>query len=420
MRFVPFHAPTRPSTRPPTHRRRATADRSSDPQRTSRERDLRVDFFRGVALWFIFLDHVPSNTIGNLTLRNFGFSDATEIFVFISGYSAALAYGRSERRLGFVYMTAHVWRRCWQLYVAHLILFIFYTAQIAWLAERFSNSMYIEELNITRFLDAPHVALLEALTLRFRPANLDILPLYIVLLFVFPFVQRALRTLPIATLATSFALYLAARFLNWNLPTSVPGIGWFFNPFAWQLLFFVGTLCAIAPDRFKPLVRWRPWLGAVAGAYLVASTAIAASWQIGAVEDLFTSWFPAAIFEWMYPVDKTNMDILRLSHFLAMAYLVAHFVRPQARFLRSSWARPLIACGRQSLYVFCLGIFLSFAAHFVLVEFNARLPMQIAVSVAGLSSMTALAALMNWYRRREAAAARTLSTRTVNDDRRNP
>jgi hypothetical protein len=380
----------------------------------SRERDARVDFFRGLALWFIFLDHVPSNTIGHLTLRNFGFSDATEIFVFISGYSAAIAYGRSERKGGFVYMTAHVWRRCWQLYVAHLVLFIFYTAQIAWLAERFSNPMYIEELNIARFLEAPHVALLEALTLRFRPANLDILPLYIVLLFAFPFVQRALRTLPLATMAGSLALYLAARFLGWNLPTSAEGIGWYFNPFAWQLLFFIGVTCAIAPPGWATLTRWRRWVGIVAVVYLVASTIVATSWQSTFLDDLLANHLPRAWFAWMYPIDKTNMDVLRLAHFLAMAYLVAHFVTPQARFLHSSWARPLIACGRQSLYVFCLGTFLSFAAHFALVEFNAKLPMQVGVSVGGIFLMTALATLLNWYRKREATAARSRSTRTVN------
>jgi hypothetical protein len=414
MRFIPFSLTPNALARLAARSAERQQQRQAVAPAKVQERDLRVDFFRGLALWFIFLDHVPSNTIGHLTLRNFGFSDATEIFVFISGYSAAIAYGRSERKLGFVYMIAHVWRRCWQLYVAHLILFIFYTAQIAWLAERFSNSMFIEELNITRFLEAPHVALLEALTLRFRPANLDILPLYIVLLFVFPFVQRSLRAAPLTTMAGSFALYLAARFLNWNLPTSVEGIGWYFNPFAWQLLFFIGAACAIAPEHWRPLMRWRPWLGALAAVFLLLSTAIAASWQITALGDLMDDYLPTAWFEWMYPVDKTNMDILRLTHFLAMAYLVAHFVSPQARFLRQAWAQPLIACGKQSLYVFCLGIFLSFAAHFALVEFNAHLPMQLAVSVGGIASMTALAALLNWYRRREASASRKQSTRTVN------
>lgn len=412
MRFVPLALSPRSLAR--LALQAAARPRVRAVSTTAQERDLRVDFFRGLALWFIFLDHVPSNAVGQFTLRNFGFSDATEIFVFISGYSAAIAYGRTERKSGFVYMTAHVWRRCWQLYVAHLILFLFYTAQIAWLAERFSNSMYIEELNITRFLQAPHVALFEALTLRFRPANLDILPLYIVLLFAFPFVQRALRRWPWPTLAASVALYVAARFLRWNLPTAVDGIGWYFNPFAWQLLFFLGTLCAIAPDRWRAATAWRPWLGAVAAGYLVFSTVIATSWQIESVGDAVASVLPTAWMEWMYPVDKTNMDVLRLAHFLALAYLVAHYVRPSARFLQTTWARPLIACGRQSLYVFCLGIFLSFAAHFALVEFSADLPMQLAVSVAGVAAMTGLAMLLNWYRERETAGSRGRSTRTVN------
>ena len=81
--------------------------------------------------------------------------------------------------------------------------------------------------------------------------------------------------------------------------------------------------------------------------------------------------------------------------------------------LKSPWARPLIECGRQSLYVFCLGIFLSFAAHFLLAEVNGRLPAQIGVSIAGIVLMTALAMLINWYRRREAAGTRPASTRTI-------
>jgi len=378
------------------------------------ERDLRVDLFRGAALWFIFLDHVPSNVIGNLTLRNIGFSDATEIFVFISGYSAAVAYGRAERKSGFVFMTAHVWHRCWQLYVAHLILFLFYTAQVAWLATRFSNSMYVEELNITRFLESPHIALIEALTLRFRPANLDILPLYIVLLFVFPFVLRALRGAPLVTFAASIALYLCARFLHWNLPTSVAGTGWFFNPFAWQLLFFVGVSCALSTPLWRSLMRWRPWLAGLAVAYLVFSLVLVGSWQVSAMGDLVEQSLPRPLFEWLYPVDKTNLDVLRLTHFLALAYLVAHYVKPGAGWLRSRWARPLVECGKQSLYVFCLGIFLSFAAHFVLVEFNPRLLAQVAVSGVGILLMTGLAMTMNWYRAKETAAGRRRSTRTVN------
>lgn len=159
---------------------------SSPSQAPTTSRDLRLDFFRGLALWWIFLNHIPDNIFSWATVRNYGFSDATEIFVFISGYAAALAYRRPMLQQGMVFTTLHVWRRCWQLYVAHLILFLFFTAQIAYVAERFGNPMYMEEMNVTPLLDTPHLALLDALMLTFRPVNMDVLPMYIVLLLAFP------------------------------------------------------------------------------------------------------------------------------------------------------------------------------------------------------------------------------------------
>ena len=81
----------------------------------SGERDLRLDFFRGLSLWFIFIDHVPFNRASWLTIRNYGFSDAAEIFVFISGYTAAFVYGRMMREQGFVVAGARILKRAWQL-----------------------------------------------------------------------------------------------------------------------------------------------------------------------------------------------------------------------------------------------------------------------------------------------------------------
>src|SRR6202167_5053596 len=89
------------------------------PASTTSERDLRLDLFRGLALWLIFLDHIPSNIMSWMTIRNYGFSDATEIFVFISGYTAAFVYGRAMRN-GFVVAAARILKRAWQIYVAHI------------------------------------------------------------------------------------------------------------------------------------------------------------------------------------------------------------------------------------------------------------------------------------------------------------
>ena len=149
-------------------------------------RDLRLDLFRGVALWLIFLDHIPENIVSWITIRNYGFSDATEIFIFISGYTAAFVYGRAMRQRGFVLASARILRRAWQIYVAHIFLFTIFMAEIAYVAATFENPLYAEEMKILDFLKQPDITIFQALLLKFKPVNMDVLPLYIVLLLLFP------------------------------------------------------------------------------------------------------------------------------------------------------------------------------------------------------------------------------------------
>ena len=150
------------------------------------ERELRLDLFRGLALWLIFIDHLPPNILTWFTIRNYGFSDATEIFIFISGYTAAFVYGRAMLQAGFVVATARILRRVWQIYVAHVFLFTIFLAEISYVATSFENPLYTEEMGIMDFLKQPDVTIVQALLLRFRPVNMDVLPLYIVLMLFLP------------------------------------------------------------------------------------------------------------------------------------------------------------------------------------------------------------------------------------------
>ena len=59
------------------------------------ERDLRLDFFRGLALFCIFIDHIPNNILAKFTLQSLMFADAAEVFILISGYTAGMVYGRA-------------------------------------------------------------------------------------------------------------------------------------------------------------------------------------------------------------------------------------------------------------------------------------------------------------------------------------
>jgi hypothetical protein len=371
-------------------------------------RDLRLDVFRGLALWFIFLDHLPENPLQWLTLRNFGLSDATEIFIFISGYSAALAYGGTMRRRGVVLAGAGVYRRCWQIYIAHIVLFVLYTAHVAYVAVRFDNPMFAEELGITGFLQEPHVALLQALALKFRPVNLDVLPLYIVLLAGFPPLLWLVQRSPWPAFVMSAVLYVLADRLHWNLPT-YPGEGvWYFNPFCWQFLFVIGAICGTYPVAMQRLKRVdRPLTIAVIG-YLLFALFIVSTWrwnQLG-------TWVPDWANRLIYPIDKTNMDMLRLLHFLAIAYLTVRLVPRGARWLASAWARPVLWCGQQSLQIFCLGVFLALVGHFILTAAGERLPVQLAVGLAGLGLMAGSAAVMTWYKAAQKAPAKALAPNT--------
>jgi len=366
------------------------------------ERDLRLDLFRGLALWLIFLDHVPNNIVSWLTIRNYGFSDATEIFIFISGYTAAFVYGRAMLQRGFVIAGARILKRAWQIYVAHIFLLAIYIAEISYVASSFENPLYVEEMNAVNFLRQPEITIIQALLLKFKPVNMDVLPLYIMLLLLFPAILWVFLRSTSAALAASVLLYVLTWEFGWNL-ASYPSGYWFFNPFAWQLLFVFGAWCALggavrlAPALRSPITLW------LAIAYLLFAFAITLTWHFPRWGYLVPRWLG----EWMYPIDKTNLDVLRFAHFLALAALTVRFIPRDWPALQSSWLRPAILCGQHSLEIFCLGVFLAFAAHFVMVEMYGGFLMQVLVSMAGVLIMIATAALISWYKRLEGRGAGT-------------
>ena len=357
-------------------------------------RDLRLDLFRGLALWFIFIDHVPDNVISWFTVRNYGFSDATEIFVFISGYTAVIAYSRMMLREGWPRAASKIYRRVWQLYVAHILLFVAFTAQIAWVSIARDTPALIEEMQLLGLGQNPYRAILEAALLKFRPVNLDVLPLYIVLLATFPFVLPAVVRWPFAVLGGSLALYAATCRYDWNLPAYPDDKVWFFNPMAWQVLFHMGAAFAVLGPRLAGLDRWRWPLSIAALLYLCFAAFIAMSWHYNSLERLIPEWVARQIF----PIDKTNVDILRLLHFLALAWLVRVVVPQDAPFLRWRVLEPIRRCGEHSLQVFCLGTFLALTAQIVVNHYEDSVVSQIIVSIAGLAIMTLVAYAASWFK----------------------
>jgi hypothetical protein len=355
------------------------------------ERDLRLDLLRGAGLWMIFIDHIPDDVVSWLTLRNYGFCDAAEFFVFISGYLLGFIYAPIVAAGQFMPALKRLWLRAWHMYVAHLLLFLVFTAQIARAARRFDNPMYKDEFNIANFLAHPDVLIGKALTLQYKPVDLDVLPLFIVLVAVAPFVLWCLVRRPNLTMIGSVVVYVLARYFDWNLPSYPAGATWYFNPFAWQLLFFFAAWCGRSRGaQIKQLHHSRAVL-VVAIGWILFAFVIAMSWHSAFLESFIPKW----LFKVIYPIDKTDLDMFRFTHFLAFALIISRYLHQDWAGLQSKWLRPLILCGQHSLALFCLGVFLSFGAHWILVQWKSAFIEQFAVSFAGFAIMTAAAWLLN-------------------------
>ena len=360
------------------------------------ERDARIDLFRGIANWFIFLDHIPDNVVNWITVRNYGFSGAADMFIFISGYAAAIVYAKMTLERGFVVGASRIFKRVWQLYAAYVVLFVIYLVTITDVAARFSATDLIYEFNIAGLVDHPMRTLIYGLLLESRPLNLDILQLYIVLVAFFPLALWLMLRKPDLALAGSAALYFAARAFDWNL-RSLPDGNWYFNPFCWQLLFVLGAWFALGGvERCRSLLT-SSMLFYLAIAYLLFALAMTMAGRFPDLGEMLPAW----LFNAFEPNDRENLAPYRVLHLLAAALIVTQFMPKDWPGLQWRIFRPLIICGQQSLAVFCLGVFLSFAAHFALLLSWGSLLAQFLVSAGGLAIMTLAAYYISWSKRQD-------------------
>jgi hypothetical protein len=374
----------------------------------AREGDFRLSLLLGIAAWFLFLDHVPHNAVSALTMRNFGFSGATDLFVFVGGYIAAILYGQMMLERGYVVAATRIFRRVWQLYAAYVALFVIYINLIGYVARKTAAPEIIYEFNISGILGHTIRTLIYGLLLQAKPLNLDVLQLFIVLMAFFPIVLFGMMRRPNLTMVGSIALYLTAREFDWNL-SSFPEGRWYFNPFSWQLLFVLGTWFALMGRRQMRAIRSLQEISTLRIAALVYLLFALVITMAGKFPQLGGDLIPASVLDLFLPNDKENLAPYRVLHFLAMAFLFTLAVPRTWRGFQWPILQPVVKCGEEWLAVFCAGVFLSFAGHFVLITGPNSLAMHILVSIAGCSIMAAVAYYVSWSKRQDYRPA--LSTR---------
>jgi len=324
-----------------------------------RGRDPRLDMFRGLALVMIFINHVPGTVYENFTNRNFGFSDAAEAFVFMSGMAAGLAYSGRFVTGPLWLAISRVWARARQLYFVHLTITLLTLAIFGIAAQGFGMWEMLTRNNVAALFAHPVAVMIGLPAMTHQLGYLNILPLYIVLLLATPLLLVLGMRWPVPVLIGSILLWIIAGQFRLNLPNYPNSGGWFFNPLSWQLIFVIGLLSGVAMKRGERFVPQSPALLALAAAFIVFVLLWMKVKPIGDI-GLKTLGFFSKLGVPFYLTwfDKTFLALPRLLHALAVFYLLGHLdvVR---RFAGTALAGPLRTLGRQGLAVFAAGTVIS-------------------------------------------------------------
>lgn len=372
---------------------------SPAPSAGTGQRDPRLDFFRGLAMLIIMVAHIQRNPWGNWIPARFGPSDAAEMFVFCSGYAAAIAFGGTFIRVGFWMGVRRIALRCWQIYWAHLGLF-FFIATISVVAHNWFGTPdrnYLHGLNLGPFFNDTTSQLLGLFTLTYVPNYFDILPMYFVILLMTPVIIALQKIHTNAAIAFCIILYIVTWIFNINFPAEPwSDRPWFFNPLGWQLLFFTGFMLArgwVRPPPFKP------WLLALAAAYVVLMIPLS-RWQIYTqVPSLH------AIHDWLWLRDhpqagifKTNHHVLRYLHILALAYLAVWLVEGREHKLLDWPWQIVVKVGQQALATFLTSMALAWILTIVLDQIGRDALTVVAVNLFGLGTIVVVAYVVAWYK----------------------
>lgn len=363
------------------------------------QRDTRIDVLRALALLTIFVDHVPGTVFENLTYKNFGFSDAAEAFVLISGIAVALAYGTKFRSGGKLLATLKMWRRAGVLYISHIVITMTVIALFCAVAVFAHRPDILKMINIEPVMRNTPEVLLGIVTLGHQLGYNNILPVYAALLLAAPVFVLFVSYRPVAALAVSGLVWLVAGI--WQIaPPNYPEPGlWFLNPLSWQFLFNIG-LAAMLHVKRGGTIPVNKWLLGSAAAYVAGAAVWVHSPLWGQV-----TWFNLPVV--IGGFDKTFLSLPRLLHILAVSYLIVALPAVSNLF-RTRPDNPLAILGKRSLPVFIAGTLIAMAAQVLKLINPGGFAYDTLLIAAGIAMQFALALYLEWLSALGSSAGRTM------------
>jgi hypothetical protein len=370
-------------------------------------RDHRIDLLRGIALVMIFINHIPGTIWEHVTSRNFGFSDAAEGFVLMSGIATGLAYGVPYLSGRPTWAQAlRPWRRALTLWLVHVLVVSLIVVLFTLTRDQTGILEMAQKRNILPVLNDPAGFLPAVVILGHQFAYADILPLYIVLMLCAPVILFLAVRWPLAVIQGAVLLWLVVGLLKLKMPTFPLDYGWFFNPLAWQVLFVTGVVTGLFLRRGRRLLPVRPWALRLAIGVLILSAVwvqvpSVAAWgghglwllhEYGGFPSVLTSF------------DKSFLYLPRLLHILALAYVLSAL--PVVRRLAALPAlAPVVMLGRHSLPVFATSTVLAYGAQVIKSIHGPSVLLDTALILAGLALLFALAQAYDTRKRQKPLAA---------------
>lgn len=360
-------------------------------QAAKQARDPRLDFFRGVGMLIILLAHIPSDDWALWIPARFGFSDATEMFVFQSGMASAIAFGSTFDRSGPIALVARITQRIWQIFWAHIAVFIVVTAIMVVAGTRYDGVTYVDSLNLVPFIRDPGHLLVGLLTLTYVPNYFDILPMYIVILALLPVMILAARIHRLLPFAIMALLWFLTQLNMTGLPAEPwSDRPWFFNPFGWQFLFFTGFFIMRGnlpvPDFDRRLMT-----------LAIAMVVITVPFAWVRFQEVHP-FFQMAADQLLPFTDKTNFGFLRFIHFMALCYIAIHLVGERGSRLRGPAVRVVTVVGQQSLAVFIMGMVIAQPIGIALDHAGRTTGAEVLGNLFGFAMLIATAYLVRWFK----------------------
>jgi hypothetical protein len=353
-----------------------------------------IDFWRGFALVTIFINHIPGLYYESFTFRNVSLSDSAELFVFLAGWAMRKLTDGSARALPAKWLFFRLESRAFQVYFAQIVVTELAIALLAAAATFLDAPFLLDWHNASAVFTDPVKANIGLILLTHQLGYFNILPLYVVLLFIAPAAALLHRSSPAVLLIVSLAVYAAALFLGINLPTWPVEGRWFFNPLAWQLIYTLGFLLAGEDGiggfarRHRPVFRW------------IALPVVLAGVAIGV-----TNFSPDPVFvpepTLFFTFDKTFLSPARLIHSLALTAIFAGTYKAIGRWLPGP-SDFLCLLGRNSLNVFCALSLLSLGGQIFRFIFGGSVASDAIIVILGILVMGFIAWLAEWRERMRA------------------